>query len=161
MIGETSHSAPPRHITVGTINSNGMDHEKMQQLLQHIKDQDIDIMCMTDTRLSRKLAKSYGSLARREDTGLGPRAVVVCSGVYSSGIITILKAVRREVTSGKEIGDMMHVLNDVWGPQLLNFKDGFTGLGVLTSKQLRLQSESLRIMGMYWPVQGNNLTKSL
>ena len=68
-----------------------------------MKDQDIDIMCITDTRLSRKSAKSYGTLARQEETGLGPRAVV-CAGVYSSGITSIPKAVRREVTSGKEVG---------------------------------------------------------
>ena len=73
----------------------------------------------------------------------------------------IPKAMRREVTSGKEVGGMMFTLNDVWGPQLLNFKDDLTGLGVLASIQLRLPSGSLCIMGMYWPVPGNNLQKSM
>ena len=160
VIGGTSPSPPKHHITVCTINANGMDEDKMKQLIQHMKDQDIDIMCITDTRLSRKSAKFYGKLARHEKDGLGPRAVV-CAGVYTSGITTIPKELRREVTSGKEVGGMMFVLNDEWGPQLLNFKDDPTGLGVLTSIQLRLPSGSLRIMGMYWPVPGNNLLKSM
>ena len=53
----------------------------------------------------------------------------------------------------------MFVIYDTWGPQLLNFKDDPTGLGVLASIQLRLPSGSLCIMGMYWPVPGNNLQK--
>ena len=48
-----------------------------------MKDQDIDKMCISDSRLSRKSAKSYGELARQDDIGLGPRAVV-CAGGYSS-----------------------------------------------------------------------------
>ena len=160
MIGGTSISPPLHHITVATINSNGMDYEKMHQLVQHMKDQAIDILCITDTRLSRKAAKTYGKLVRDVEDGLGPKAVV-CAGVYSSGITTIPKAMRRAVTSGKEVGGMMFVINDVCRPQLLNFKDDPTGLGVLASIQLRLPSGSLCIMGMYWPVPGNNLQKSM
>ena len=65
-----------------------------------MKDQNIDILCLTDTRLSKKSTKTYGKLAREETNGLGPRAVV-CAGVYTSGINTILKELRKEVTSGK------------------------------------------------------------
>ena len=93
VIGGTSPSPPQHHITVCTINANGMDQDKMKQLVQHMKDQAIDIMCITDTRLSRKSAKFYGKLARHERDGLGPRAVV-CAGVYTSGITTIPKALR-------------------------------------------------------------------
>ena len=93
-------------------------------------------MCITNTRLSRKLAKSYRKLAGLTDIRLGPR-VVVFTGVYTMGITSIPKAFRYEVTSGKEVGGMMYVLNDMWRPQLLNFKDDPTGLGVLTSIKLR------------------------
>ena len=85
----------------------------------------------------------------------------VCAGVYSSGNTPIPKAVRREVTSGKEIGSMMYILNNEWGPQLLKFKDDPTGLDFLTSIRFRLPSGFLRIMGMYWPIPGNNQTTSL
>ena len=109
----------------------------MYQLLQHMKDQNIGIFCITDARLSKKSAKTYGKLAREETNGIGPRAVV-CARVYTSGINTIPKELRKEVTSGKEVGEMMFVINDTWGPQLLNFNDDPTELGVLTSIQLRL-----------------------
>ena len=82
VIGGTSVSLPAHHIFVCTINANGMDYEKMYQLLQHMKDQDIDIMCITDTRLSRKSAKTYGKLVRHEGDGLGPRAVVCAGSLY-------------------------------------------------------------------------------
>ena len=108
VIGGTSISPPLHHITVCTISSNGMDREKMKQLIQHMKDKSIDSMCITDTRLSKKSAKSYGKLVRHPEDGLGPRAVV-CACVYKSGITTIP---RRKVTSGKEVGGMMFVIND-------------------------------------------------
>ena len=50
-------------------------------------------------------------------------------GVYSSGITEIPKAMCRDFTSRKEVGGMMYVLDDVWGPQLLNFEDDPTGMG--------------------------------
>ena len=80
VIGGTSVSPPAHHITVATIIANGMDYEKMYQLLQHMKDQNIDILCITDTRLSKKSAKTYDKLAREETKGLGPRTVM-CAGV--------------------------------------------------------------------------------
>ena len=58
VIDGTLISSPLHHFTVCTINSNDMYHEKMKQLLQHMKDQDIDIMCLTDIRFLIKIAKS-------------------------------------------------------------------------------------------------------
>ena len=75
----------------------------MKQLIQLMRDQSINIICITDNRLSKKSAKSYGKLVRHAEEGLGPR-VVVCVRVYSSGITAIPKAMRRKVTSGKEVG---------------------------------------------------------
>ena len=54
-----------------------------------MKDLSIDIMCIPDTRLSMKSAKSYGKLVRHPKDGLGPRAVI-CAGVYHLYMLSML-----------------------------------------------------------------------
>ena len=82
--------------------------------------------------------------------------IVVCTDVYISGINSIPKTLRHEVASGKEVGGMVYLLNDVWGPQLRDVKDDSTGLRILTSLQLWTPSVSLWIMDMYCQFQETN-----
>ena len=44
--------------------------------------------------------------------------------------------------SGKEVGGMVFIVNGAWGEKVLIFKDDPTGLGVLSSLQLRLPTGS-------------------
>ena len=71
----------------------------------------------------------------------------MCAGIYISGI------------NLKEEMGMMHVVNGMWGPELLILKDVPVGLGVLKSMKSRIPLGSLCIMGRYLPISGNDLTK--
>ena len=60
LYGGTLPDSPPHHLSVGTINTNGINKMKLEQLLFLMGIQKIDVLCLTDTRLSKKVSKAYG-----------------------------------------------------------------------------------------------------
>ena len=63
----------------------------------------------------QKISKAYGNDARRE---LGPNAAICASG-YIPGILTLSRRCRKKVKSGKEVGDLMFIIINVWEEKIL------------------------------------------
>ena len=64
---------------------------KRDQILAFMDVQKIDVLCLTDTRLSRKASKAFGTEARK---AVGINAVICASG-YISGIRTLSRSRRK------------------------------------------------------------------
>ena len=108
-----------------------MNKTKLDQLLSFKEIQKINVLCLTDTRLSRKASKACGNDARKL---LGPN-VAICPIGYIPGIMALSMRRRKKVKSSKELGGLMFIFNNEWGDKLINFKNDPTGLGVLSSIQ--------------------------
>ena len=63
-LGGTLLNSPYHHISVGTINSNGMNNNKMDQLLAFMKIQCVGVLCLTDMRLQPPAYKASPYLLR-------------------------------------------------------------------------------------------------
>ena len=101
----------------------------MDQLLALITHHGDDVMCLTDTRLSKKASKSYDKTVRDD---LGPNAVI-CASVYLHVIQTVFRRWRKQPKVVKKVGGLMFIINNTWDDKLLNFKIDPTGLGNLAS----------------------------
>ena len=76
-MGGTLPDSPPHHLSVGTINANGQNKIELDQLLSFMGIQKIGVLCLTDTRLSKKASMAYGKTAREK---LVPNATICASG---------------------------------------------------------------------------------
>ena len=88
----TLPDSPLNHISMGTINTNGMNNNKMDQLLAFMDSQSVDVWCLTDTSFSRKAPETYSKDAGRE---LGPNAAICAIG-YLPRIQTLFRMRRKK-----------------------------------------------------------------
>ena len=61
--GGTLLNSSHHQISVGIINTNDMNSNKMAQLLAFMKIQCVDVLCLTDTRHSRKASKAHSKMS--------------------------------------------------------------------------------------------------
>ena len=75
-IGESTPDSPLRQLSVGTIKTNGIKNLNLKQLLAFMAIQKVDVLCLTNLRLSRKASKAYEKDARER---LGSNAAICCA----------------------------------------------------------------------------------
>eukprot|EP01042_Synura_sphagnicola_P001035 gene1035-biopygen1112 len=122
-------------------NVNRLDGFKHAELLAFMSSVSVDCLVLIEARIPKHQARFCLRETRAE---LGPGAVcLVSSPTATSGSTDGSKAIK--------VGGNIIILNDRWGPALINFKSDPSGFCVADEILLASAQGRLQIIATYWP----------
>ena len=144
---EDADRTPEQRLHVCTLNVAGLDECKLDLILQHMEDEEVDIMFCIDAQLS---AKSGRYMGRKAKTRLGTGTVVhinPCAKHSTAG----------GQTAGRRVGGIMTIVGKRWGTSIKEFAPDWLGMkgspaGVLSRVTLCTTEGNICIIGSYWPI---------
>ena len=141
-------------IIVATLNVDGIDGKKFEEILAFMDIRKIGIMVLQDTRCPQSQVRWLGEQLRKR---LGRQAKLF--NVEGRGICS---SSQLEKSNHIKVGGQMFLTNHALGIYTHDFSPDPTGLGVLSSITISSKEAGLgvKVIGTYWP-PANNLEGSL
>ena len=121
-------------------NINGLDGFKLAELLAFMSSSCVDCLVLIDARVPQTQSRYYLRETRAE---LGPGAVCLVSSPTDSPLTTSGESIK--------VGGNVIILNDRWGPSLINFKSDPSQLCLVDEVTIGLPSGRLQLLATYWP----------
>ena len=130
-------------LRVVTLNVNGLTSQKLSEILWWIQVTKTDVFICIDTRATERESKHYHQQCYRT---LGATTVV-----RSAPVSELVEKIKPQQKQNALVGGQMVIVNKKWGPHVTSFWKDSTGYGILTATMVRSQTQSILILGTYWP----------
>ena len=131
-------------IRIATLNVNGLNTQKLSEILWWIQMAEVDVFIGIDTRATEKECKNYHQQCYQT---LGAPSVVRVAPIPE--VEGIVKPIQNQ---NSKVGGQIIIINKKWGPHVTAFWKDSTGFGVVTATTLVSKTQSIQIIGTYWPV---------
>ena len=119
-------------------NINGLDGFKLAEFLAFMSSSCVDCFVLIDARVPQTQSSYYLRETRAE---LGPGAVCLVSSPADSPLTTLGESIK--------VGGNLIILNDRWGPSLINFKSDPSQLCLVDEVTLGVPCGRLQILATY------------
>ena len=134
-------------LKVTYLNAGGLTAHKLGLILEYMSQTQTDVLICVDAQTTEKGGRGLEKMVKQT---LGPFSKVHYTAMdkpyehkrhkYKQGTIT-----------GNLIGGQFCIINEKWGPSLVQCQDDPTGLGLLSQLSLRTADGQIAIFGTYWP----------
>ena len=131
-------------IRIATLNVNGLNTQKLSEILWWMQMAEVDILIGIDTRATEKECKNYRHQCYQT---LGATSVVRVAPIPE-----VEGKVKPLQNQNSRVGGQIIIVNKKWGPHVTAFWKDSTGFGVVTATTLVSKNQSIQIIGTYWPV---------
>ena len=130
----------PDEFRIAYLNVNGLDGFKFAELLMFMALAAVDCLTLIDVRIPADRIPFFRREARAQ---LGPHAECLVSVPARTDNSTVPSPIK--------VGGIAIILNNRWGPQLVNHRSDPSQLGVVDEAVLKLPTGRLQILATYWP----------
>ena len=130
-------------IRIATLNVNGLNSQKLSEILWWIQMTEIDVFIGIDTRVTENECRRYHHQCHQT---LG-----ATTAVRSAPIPDLDDKVKPQQKQNVRVGGQIVIINKKWGPHHTSFWKDNTGYGVVTTTTLVAKNQSIQIVGTYWP----------